>query len=459
MLIFYKEETDIIAPINTNRFSFNNDQNQVCDVYQKVQAKKGGILYLWITNKGVPCRAEKTDGTTYDFTNAKLENITASVFQIPAGSNCPQLPKCGSPIDLVLVLDESGSISREDWNEIVKFSIKVVDSFIIGPNDTQIGLVYFSGSQFKDNQDPASCCGLSDPALPLSFDNTTIKNFLVNHIQSGGHTCIPCGIKAATTYEPNRNRPVQVPKVMLVLTDGVNNRMTSFFDIDIKNAKDAGWNMFAIGTFNSSLPELKAIASSEDQVFRIQDLSSLSAITSTVSYKLCGAFDNLTPCGPLCKGKCVCGGQCVCPDSCVSSSPCSVGSCTTGVAGSGCEFKKKFCPSNSTDLCNTNACNEKTGECQAVAKDCSINAPDSCYTSQCKPNVGCVYEDKCPIVQKQPGTNKPSLCYTRRCDSGSCSVANVNCTTTNKCAESSCNPSTGCTSVPINCDGKFNFFN
>jgi len=449
---FYKEANDIVPSVQSNIFPYNIN-NTVCNPFQKVNPQ-GGVLYLWITDKGIPCRAVQTDGTTYDFQNVVIGAPNPSVFQIPPNSNCPSIPKCASPIDLVLVLDESGSIDRTEWSDMIEFAINVVNSFTIGLNNTQVGLVFFSGYTYGPGQDPASCCGFSDPALRLSFDESTILKFLYNHNQTGGHTCINCGIKTATTYEPNINRPVQVPKLMLVLTDGYNNRMTDFFSIDIQNAKNAGWNIFAIGVKNASLYELQQIASSPDQLFFINDFSALKVISNSVNQKLCGAYPNLTPCGPLCQGICACGGQCICPDKCVSSDKCSQGSCVTGVSGSQCLFTQTFCDPSKTNgnLCLQNVCNKTTGNCVLINKNCSSLAPDSCFTNSCNPASGCLLIDNCPAIQTQPGTNNPSLCLQRVCNNGACAQTARNCTNPNACAVPSCDPTLGCVSTVLNCD-------
>lgn len=450
---YFREQTDIEAPLSTNKLPFIIN-GETCSPYQKNNPPNGGIVYVWVTLKGVVCRAERTDGTTYDFTNVKSGAPDSSVFVPPSTAKCPTQKYCSSPVDLVLVLDESGSIHREEWAQLITFSTGVVNSFIIGPNNTQIGLVFFSGVQYATGEDPASCCGLSDPALPINFDNDTIIKFLLNHQQTGGHTCINCGIKTATTYEPNRNRPIQVPKIMLVLTDGYNNRMTDFFAIDIANAKAQGWQLFAIGVRNASIDQLNQIASSPNNVFNISDFSQLETIAKKVIYSLCSAYPTITPCGPTCKGKCACGGQCLCPDQCNAPDLCSKGTCVQGVSGSQCLYTNTFCDPFATggDLCKQNICQKSDGKCLVVTKNCTLLTPDSCYSQSCDPSIGCTLKDNCPPIPNQPGTNTPSVCYNRVCSKGQCTVSQKNCTDGNKCATPSCDPILGCISSPINCD-------
>lgn len=451
---FFTENSDIRASTQSNKLPFTQS-SRVCNPFQKQNVLNGGINFIWATDNGLICRAERTDGTTYNFnfTNTRIGQPAPNTFTLPSNSRCPTIPRCKTPIDLVLVLDESGSIHRPEWAQLVTFATGVVNSFVIGPNDTQIGLVYFSGVQYATGESPASCCGLSDPALNMNFDAATINKFLLTHQQTGGHTCINCGIKTAMTYSPNRNRPIQVPKLMLVLTDGFNNRMTDFFSIDIQNAKNAGWTMFSIGVANASLAEMREIASSPENVFKIDNFDQLETIAKSVAYKLCGAFPTLSPCGPMCKGKCGCGGQCICP-KCVSPDNCTDAECVNGVSGSQCLFTPKFCDPSATngDLCRQNVCDRTTGRCTLVQKNCTALLPDSCFSQTCDPKVGCTLTDSCPPIQNQPGTNTRSLCFDRLCVGGRCTTTPKNCTDSNACAVNSCDATLGCISTPINCD-------
>lgn len=452
--IFYTETSDLKVSTQSSRTPFTLN-SKICNPFQKQNPRDGGITYIWATDDGLICRAERTDGLLYDFDISKtvIGQPAPSTFVPPNDSKCPTLPRCKTPIDLVLVLDESGSIHREEWAQLQTFATGVVNSFVVGVNDTQIGLVYFSGVQYATGEDPASCCGLSDPALNMNFDADTINKFILTHQQTGGHTCINCGIKTATTYSPNRNRPIQVPKLMLVLTDGYNNRMTDFFAIDIQNAKDAGWNMFSIGVANASVEQMQQIASKPEQVYKIDNFDQLETIAKSVTYKLCGAYPTLSPCGPECKGKCGCGGQCICP-KCASPDNCTVSECKTGVSGSQCLFTPKFCDPFATngDLCKQNICDKTTGNCSLVNKNCSLLLPDSCYSQSCDPKIGCTLTDSCPPIPNQPGTNTRSLCYDRLCTGGKCTTTPKNCTDSNACAVNSCDATLGCISTPINCD-------
>jgi hypothetical protein len=453
---FYYESTD--TSVNGAVASIVNDKGQTCLPFATANPTlEGGVQYVWVTTSNVPCQAQKTDGTTYTFSNVVLAAPASSVFALPATPTCPKTPVCGAPIDLVLVMDESGSINRTEWAELIAFANAVVQTFIIGPTQTQIGLVFFSGRDYFGTEDPSTCCGFADPVLPLSFDETTILKFLNTHNQTGGHTCINCGIRDATAYEPNPNRAVVVPKVMLVVTDGFNNRETAFFTSDIAAANAAGWNIFAIGVGPLiSVDQLTQVASqpTSTHLFLADNFNALQYIKGLFT-GICNSYPTANPCGSLCKGKCICGGQCVCPDTCTAGNLCQTSQCVQNVSGSGCFATNKFCDPTQTNgnLCQQNVCNQTTGQCTLSSITC--NAPDSCFTTTCDPTKGCIYTDGCAAQQLISGTTTPSLCLNRACNNATstCTTTTVTCPVpANQCSTGSCDPVLGCVNSTISCD-------
>ena len=54
------------------------------------------------------------------------------------------LPGCSEILDMVFVVDASGSIGLDNWELVIDFINAVIDGFTIGPDDTQVGMVVFS---------------------------------------------------------------------------------------------------------------------------------------------------------------------------------------------------------------------------------------------------------------------------------------------------------------------------
>jgi len=112
-------------------------------------------------------------------------------------------------IDIAMVLDISGSMLAEDFKpNRVDAAKKVIDDFIAGRTNDKIGLVVFSGESFTQ--------------CPLTIDYSVLRNLLkeihTGMIQDG------TAIGNAIANGVNRLKDSKAKsKVMILLTDGVNN--------------------------------------------------------------------------------------------------------------------------------------------------------------------------------------------------------------------------------------------
>lgn len=90
---------------------------------------------------------------------------------------------CTNKLDIMLVLDGSGSISANDFRQVRDFSSRLAESFTIGDNATRIGIV-----QFSDN---------AQLELPLSGDIAQVQAAIQQVQQIDGGTEIGAGITLA----------------------------------------------------------------------------------------------------------------------------------------------------------------------------------------------------------------------------------------------------------------------
>lgn len=113
-------------------------------------------------------------------------------------------------IDIVLVLDISGSMLAEDFRpNRIEAAKTVASRFIDGRRNDRIGLVIFSGQSFTQ--------------CPMTLDYRVLKN-LLRQVKSGmveDGTAIGMAIaQAVNRLKDNEARS----RVMILLTDGMNNR-------------------------------------------------------------------------------------------------------------------------------------------------------------------------------------------------------------------------------------------
>lgn len=113
-------------------------------------------------------------------------------------------------IDIAMLLDISGSMLAEDFKpNRVEAAKKVIDDFISGRTNDKIGLVIFSGESFTQ--------------CPLTIDYNVLRN-LLKEIHTG---MIEDGTAIGNAIANGVNRLKESKaksKVIILLTDGVNNR-------------------------------------------------------------------------------------------------------------------------------------------------------------------------------------------------------------------------------------------
>jgi Ca-activated chloride channel family protein len=136
-------------------------------------------------------------------------------------------------IDIVMALDISGSMLAQDFKpDRLEAAKRVATQFIAGRPDDRIGLVVFSGESFTQ--------------CPLTTDHTSLVN-LFNSVHSGmieDGTAIGLGLANAVNRIKDSDA---ISKVVILLTDGVNNRGSIDPPTAADIAKRFGIRVYTIG--------------------------------------------------------------------------------------------------------------------------------------------------------------------------------------------------------------------
>lgn len=136
-------------------------------------------------------------------------------------------------IDIILALDISGSMLAQDFKpDRLEAAKNVATEFVSGRPDDRVGLVVFSGESFTQ--------------CPLTSDHSALIN-LMRNIKSGmiaDGTAIGDGLATAV----NRLKDSQAKsKVIILLTDGVNNQGSVAPGTAADIAKTFGIRVYTIG--------------------------------------------------------------------------------------------------------------------------------------------------------------------------------------------------------------------
>ncbi|WP_129671862.1 VWA domain-containing protein [Candidatus Chloroploca sp. Khr17] len=177
--------------------------------------------------------------------------------------------KCTEPLDLMLVLDGSGSISSTNFRQMRDFVRNLVNSYTVSPDDARVGIAQF-GTQGRGRYELRLA---DDPSVVLARVNAMT--------QLDGYTDIQEGLQLGRE-ELAANGRAGVPQVMILLTDGAHNQGGDPVE-EAQLVRDAGMHLFAIAVGSGpNLPQLNALTADPDRVFSVSNFASLSTILSQI---------------------------------------------------------------------------------------------------------------------------------------------------------------------------------
>ena len=183
-------------------------------------------------------------------------------------------------MDIVIVVDQSGSIDSEEYSNLTRFLSNLTSSFQIGPDAVEVGIVRFDTTAslvYRLGE-------LSRSELIMNIRNLPRQSL-------NGFTNIADGLLLAEReFMSNRSRS-NAKKVILLITDGVANEGGDPVPIAI-NIRNGGIQIFSFGIGNNlNRTQLNSIANrpTASHVFIAQnfDPSQLSQFVATFATGVC----------------------------------------------------------------------------------------------------------------------------------------------------------------------------
>ena len=194
-------------------------------------------------------------------------------------------------IDIMMTLDISGSMLAQDFKpDRLEAAKSVAVQFIAGRPDDRIGIVVFSGESFTQ--------------CPLTSDHAALIN-LFGNIHSGmieDGTAIGLGLANAVNRIKNSDA---ISKVIILLTDGVNNRGSIDPMTAAEIAKTFGIRVYTVGVGSRGIAPYPVQTSSgisfvdmeteidEDLLQRIANLTGGQYFRATDNNKLKAVYDEI----------------------------------------------------------------------------------------------------------------------------------------------------------------------
>ena len=121
-------------------------------------------------------------------------------------------PGCRVNSDIMLVLDESGSIGQGNFNSVREFVLRYINSLTIGPNDNRVGVITFDSTAQLDF------------GLGTHTNSATLSQAVRDITYSGDGTNIPAALcELHNVFSGNNSEAredASVFRVAIVMTDG-----------------------------------------------------------------------------------------------------------------------------------------------------------------------------------------------------------------------------------------------
>ena len=192
------------------------------------------------------------------------------------------LVKCNRSVDVVFLLDDSGSVSHTNFNESLEFVKNVIKAFpnnkLSGQDGTRFGLSKFS-LNYKSNFYLSNYTKQSDYLTAVSRVSYS----------KGTATNLGLALGQILNDQFNEKRGLRpevdgIPRILIVLTDG---RSHDSVLIPAKNVRDENIVIYAIGIANYNYVQLQEIASSESHIHTLATFSELDIFISTLTSSTC----------------------------------------------------------------------------------------------------------------------------------------------------------------------------
>ncbi|OGZ45278.1 MAG: hypothetical protein A3C84_03035 [Candidatus Ryanbacteria bacterium RIFCSPHIGHO2_02_FULL_48_12] len=147
-----------------------------------------------------------------------------------SGINLPGLG-CAGKLDIVLVMDNSGSIDSTEYTAMKNAAKAFVDALLLSLNGPHGAKVSFASSATLDQ---------------MLTDDPTVLKTAIDLAQTGGSTNLSAGIDVAQAELVSPRDRADAPNLMIILTDGAPNSQADAIT-SANAAKAAGSQIYAVG--------------------------------------------------------------------------------------------------------------------------------------------------------------------------------------------------------------------
>eukprot|EP00039_Didymoeca_costata_P024589 m.10768 g.10768 ORF g.10768 m.10768 type:complete len:403 (+) comp4316_c0_seq1:85-1293(+) len=225
---------------------------------------------------------------SYYLKNTKLRQyqIDDPVFAIP--SVCPQQATCAARMNVVFLLDGSGSIQSSDWTKDLQFVNSMLDRFTMSKDAVMAGVVQFSSS--------------TQTSCSFGADKSTLQGCVskISQMKTGTNTA--AGINAAASML--QSGPSADHNLIILITDGKSNEGSDPATAARNAESSAKAEVYGIGVGSDiDAAQLKSIVTqpASTHYFTVSNYDELNKIMDKVAANSCDTTTCNIPSNTLAK--------------------------------------------------------------------------------------------------------------------------------------------------------------
>ncbi|XP_030605327.1 collagen alpha-6(VI) chain-like isoform X2 [Archocentrus centrarchus] len=242
------------------------------------ELKESGVIIVGVAAGATQDALDRFVSHDFAFDSSKV-NLLTDLFITRKVENVTEDCKRANVADIVLIVDESGSIGDENFRLIRIFLHSVISGLEIGKFKIRVGIVTY-------NNVPTAQANLNtfrDKNEILQFIN------LLPYRKGGTNTGAALRFTLKNIFTDEKGSRKDVPKIALVITDGKSQDNVSDAAIALRRA---GVTVYAVGIKEANETELLEMASypKSKYVFTVDSFIKLKPLTETLQTTLCNTI-------------------------------------------------------------------------------------------------------------------------------------------------------------------------
>uniref|UniRef100_A0A8C3KCJ9 Collagen type VI alpha 6 chain n=1 Tax=Calidris pygmaea TaxID=425635 RepID=A0A8C3KCJ9_9CHAR len=202
-----------------------------------------------------------------------LRQINSDLIFEMCTSQCERVER----LDVVFVMDSSGSINSLQYQAMKNFTITLVQQSNVGPDGVQFGALKYS-------DEPVELFYLNKYTTKLGITEAIKRDYPLGQRTYTAKALIHS--EMFFTEQHGSRKSKGVPQVLIVITDGISHDTDMLDDVS-QRLRNKGITIYAVGVEKANRNELVTMAGSEDKCFYVDTFEGLETLTANIIDNMC----------------------------------------------------------------------------------------------------------------------------------------------------------------------------